>query len=132
LAKVGDVSAPAAFGGGALLMATAIKQWVFTLSAIALIDEAQMSRAANVGAYLLFVVAAQSLVLAPIAACALAPARSAVLLATLQGWLDRNTRAVTIFVSLIFGVWFLRKGVAGPIGTGHPAVVGAGVTARLG
>ena len=50
-------------------MALAVKQWVFTLSAIAVIEEAQLGQTANVLAYLFFVVAAQSLVLAPIIFC---------------------------------------------------------------
>ena len=101
---------------GALLMALAIKQWVFTLSAIAVIEQGELSQAGNVLAYLFFVLAAQSLVLAPILVSAVAPAQSTKLLDAIQGWLERNNRAIVIAASSIFGVWFLWKGIAGLIG----------------
>jgi hypothetical protein len=113
---LGGLSAIQAFGVGALLMALSIKQWVFTLSAIAVIDQWELSRAGNVLTYLFFVLAAQSLVLAPILVSAVAPVQSAKLLDAIQGWLERNNRAIIIIASSIFGVWFLWKGIAGLIG----------------
>ena len=116
MAALSGLSALKAFSMGALLMALAIKQWVFTLSAIAVIEQAQLSQTGNVLAYLFFVLAAQSLVLTPILVCAIAPTQSAKLLDAAQGWLERNNRVLMIAVSLIFGVWFLWKGIAGLIG----------------
>jgi hypothetical protein len=113
---LGRLSALQAFGMGALLMALAIKQWVFTLSAIAVIEQGELSRAGSVLIYLLFVLAAQSLVLAPILVSAVAPVQAAKLLDAIQGWLERNNRAIVIAASSIFGVWFLWKGIAGLIG----------------
>ena len=57
---LGGMSALKAFGMGALLMVLAIKQWVFTLSAIAVIEQGELSQAGNVLVYLFFVLAAQS------------------------------------------------------------------------
>ena len=116
LAALSGLSALRAFGMGALLMALAIKQWVFTLSAIAVIEQGELSRAGNVVTYLFFVLAAQSLVLAPILVSAVAPVQAAKLLDAIQGWLERNNRAIVIAASSIFGVWFLWKGIAGLIG----------------
>ena len=116
LATLSGLSALKAFGMGALLMALAIKLWVFTLSAIAVIEQGELSRAGNVLTYLVFVLAAQSLVLAPILVSAVAPVKSAKLLDAIQGWLERNNRAIIIAASSIFGVWFLWKGIAGLIG----------------
>jgi hypothetical protein len=116
MTTLGGLSALKAFGMGALLMAIAIKQWVFTLSAIAVIDEAQLSQAGSVLSYLFFVVAAQSLVLAPVIIAAVAPAQSAKLLNSALSWLERNNRVITIAVSSIFGVWFLWKGITGLFG----------------
>ena len=113
---LGGMSALKAFGMGALLMALAIKQWVFTLSAIAVIEQGELSQAGNVLAYLFFVLAAQSLVLAPIVVSAVAPAQSAKMLDAAQGWLERNNRVVLIAASSIFGVWFLWMGITGLIG----------------
>ena len=116
MAILGGLSALQAFGVGALLMALSIKQWVFTLSAIAVIEQAQLSHTGNVLTYLFFVVAAQSLVLAPILVSAVAPAQSTKMLDAMQGWLERNSRVIVIAVLLIFGVWLLWKGIAGLIG----------------
>ena len=116
MATLSGLSALKAFGVGALLMAVSIKQWVFTLSAIAVIEQAQLSRAANMLTYLIFVLAAQSLVLAPILVSAVAPVQSTKLLDAIHGWLERNNRAIVIAASSIFGVWFLWKGIAGLIG----------------
>jgi hypothetical protein len=116
MAVLGRLSALKAFGVGALLMALSIKQWVFTLSAIAVIEQAQLSHTGNVLAYLLFVLAAQSLVLAPILVSAVAPTQAARMLDAMQGWLERNSRVIVITVLLIFGVWLLWKGINGLIG----------------
>jgi hypothetical protein len=116
MTTLGGLSALKAFGMGALLMAVAMKQWVFALSAIAIIEEAQLSQAGSVLAYLFFVVAAQSLMLAPIIVAAISPAQSGKLLDAALGWLERNNRVITIAVSSIFGVWFLWKGLTGLLG----------------
>jgi hypothetical protein len=116
LAALSGLSTLKAFGMGALLMAISIKQWVFTLSAIAVIEQAQLSQTGNVLVYLLFVMAAQSLVLAPIIVSAMAPTQSAKMLDATQGWLERNNRVIVIAASSIFGAWFLWKGIAGLIG----------------
>ena len=116
MAALGELSVIQAFGIGMLLMALSIKQWVFTLSAIAVIEQGELSLAGNALTYLFFVLAAQSLVLAPILASAVAPVQSAKLLDASQGWLERNNRAIVIAASSIFGVLFLWKGIAGLIG----------------
>jgi hypothetical protein len=73
MSKLSDLTALKAAGGGALLMLVAVKQWVFTLSALAVIEEAQPGLTAGVAIYLIFVVATQMLVLPPIIAFAVAP-----------------------------------------------------------
>ena len=113
MATLGRLSWPKAFGVGALWMTIAVKQWVFTLSAIAVIDEAKVGQGWSVFAYLVFVLAAHSLVLTPVLVSAVAPTQSAKLLDAMQGWLELHNRAITIAVSSIFGVWFLGKGIAG-------------------
>jgi putative Mn2+ efflux pump MntP len=116
MATLGGLSAIRAFGIGTLLMALSIKQWVFTLSAIAVIAQGELSLAGSALTYFFFVLAAQSLVLAPILVSAVAPVQAAMLLDPIQGWLERNNRAIVIAASSIFGVWFLWKGIAGLIG----------------
>jgi hypothetical protein len=112
MAMLQGLSALKAFGIGALLMALALKQWVFTLSAIAVIEYVGAGLAASVLAFLVFVVGAQLLVAAPIAVYAIAPAAAGRLLDTVQSWLERNNRVIVVAVSLIFGLWFAWKGLA--------------------
>jgi len=102
-----------AVGAGALFPLIAVKQWVFTLSAIGVIGEAGPGGKASVGVYLLFVLATQTLVLAPILAYAVAPQWTAKPLEATRGWLERNNRPIVIGMSLIIGAWFLFKGITG-------------------
>jgi Sap, sulfolipid-1-addressing protein len=129
---LGGVSALTAFGMGTALMAVSIKQWVFTLSAIAIIDEIPSTPGGSVLAYLTFVVAAHSLVLAPVLLAAAAPARSSRLLDAAQAWLERNGRATMLVVSLLLGMWFLWKGITGLLRLDQPVVAKVGAAARLG
>lgn len=112
LAVIGRISAPVAFGMAVAMMFLGFKQWVFTLSAIAVIDEAKLGKIASVITYLLFIAAAQSLMLAPIIASATAPAASSKIVGGLLGWLERHSRTITVGVSLIFAIFFLSKSAA--------------------
>ncbi|MGB7161146.1 MAG: GAP family protein [Tepidisphaeraceae bacterium] len=131
MTALGEMSPLTAFGIATLMLVIDVKQWIFTLSAIAVIDEAQVSRAVGVVAFLVFTVAAQGLVLAPVAACILMPARSARMLDAAQAWLERNSRAMTMTVSLVFGVWFSWKGISGLLAPEHPPLAPVAVAARL-
>jgi len=116
MAALGRLSPLKAVGAGALFTAVAIKQWVFTLTALDLIQGAALTVVASAGLYLFFMLATQTLVLLPILVYAVAPQRSAKPLAAAQAWLERNNRPIVIGVSLVFGLWFLVKGVVGLIG----------------
>jgi len=116
MSTLGGLSPLKALGAGALLMTVAVKQWVFTLSALAIIDAGQVALVEGVLLYLLFVMGAASLMVAPILVAALAPAQAEKLLNRAQGFLERHNRVITIAVSLVFGVWFVWKGITGLIG----------------
>jgi hypothetical protein len=116
MAALSGLSAAKAFGAGALFATVAVKQWVFTLSAIGVIGEAELGEAASAGLYLIYVLATQTLVLLPILTYAAAPQRATRPLKAAETWLERNNRSIVISVSLIFGVWFSYKGVTGLIG----------------
>ena len=116
MAAVGGLSTVGAVGAGALLVTVAVKQWVFTLSAIAVIGEAELGKAVSAGLYLFYVSATQALVLLPILGYAVAPQQAARPLKAAETWLERHNRVIVMTVSLIFGVWFSYKGVTGLIG----------------
>jgi hypothetical protein len=116
MTMLGGVPTLKAFGMGALLMLVAVKQWVFTFSALAIIEAGQLGLAANMLLFVLFVAGAHSLITAPIVVAGVAPSQSARLLDAAQSFFERHNRTITIAVSLVFGVWFVWKGVTGLIG----------------
>jgi hypothetical protein len=116
ISAISEFSVLKAAFAGALFPIIAVKQWVFTLSAIGVIGEARLSGKASVSAYVFFVFATQALVLGAILAYSVAPQRTAGPLEAIRAWLERNNRAIVIFMSLVFGAWFLFKGITGLIG----------------
>ncbi len=107
-----------AFGAGAGVITIDVKQLVFTLAAIDVIQGAALEPVAEAGLYLFFALATQTLVLLPILVFAVAPQQAAKPLHAVQAWLERNNRPIMIGVSLVFGLWFLVKGITGLIGAG--------------
>lgn len=102
-----------AFGLGAAGTGIAVKLWVFTLSAIGVISAAELGVAGGITAYLLYVLLAQSLLIAPIIIAVVAPRASQSALQGAISWLTRYNRPITIAVTLIFGVYFLYDGLKG-------------------
>lgn len=102
-----------AFLLGAGFVAVAAKLWVFTLGAIGAIEEAALGRVASIAVFLLFVILAESVVIALVAYAALAPGPSQVLLGRVSAWLERRSRAIVIVLGLVFGTWFLVKALSG-------------------
>lgn len=110
------LSGARAAGMGALFVTIAVKQWVFTLSALSIINEAGLERPFSIGLYLLYITLTQTLVLPPILFYAIAPERAAKPMQAAQSWLERNNRVIVTTISLIFGLWFSYKGITGLTG----------------
>jgi hypothetical protein len=108
-----SVTVGRAFLFGAGYVAVAAKLWVFTLGAIGAIDEAALGRGASIALFLLFVALAEAIPIAFVAYAALAPGSSKALLERVSAWLEGNTRIIVIVLGLVFGVWFLLKGLQG-------------------
>jgi hypothetical protein len=102
-----------ALGVGLGLPLISAKLWVFTLSALATIAAEPLEKGASVIVYLLFILLAESLLLIPIFLRIFMPGRSKRLLTNLSAWLTRNNRPITVVVSLVFGLFFLRSGIIG-------------------
>jgi hypothetical protein len=115
MSAISGFSVLKAVGAGALFPIIAIKQWVFTLSAIGIIGEAGLDGKTSAGVYLFFVLATQTLVLGAILAYKVAPHRTAKPLEATRDWLERNNRVIVIVMSLTIGAWFLFKGITGLI-----------------
>jgi hypothetical protein len=116
IATVGRLSALKAFVIGAAVVALSTKQWIFTLSAIGVLSKAHLGPPASIGHFLGYALAAQAFGLIAVIAYALSPRRAGGALAAIRQWLERNDRQVLVAVSLIFGLFFLFKGITGLIG----------------
>ncbi len=116
MAALGRLSPLKALGAGAAIMAVDVKQLVLTLTAIDLIQGAAVGAASAAALYLFYTVAVQVFVLLPLLVYAVAPQRADKPLRAAQGWLERYNRPILIGVSLVFGLWFLAKGVTGLMG----------------
>jgi len=101
------------FGIGAGLVLISGKFWVFTLSAIGVIGEAQLGQTLSIIAFLLFIILAQSLLLLIILVRLFIPGRSKSIMESISAWLTRYNRPIIIAVSLVFGLLFLIQGVSG-------------------
>lgn len=113
---VDSVTAPKAVGLGAGLVAVNTKAWIFTLSALGIIVEGELTRPAQIGAYLGFILVAQAVLIGLIVACVVMPQRAQGWVSALSNWLNSNNRALSIGVALLFGCLFLFKGVSGLLG----------------
>lgn len=102
-----------ALGLGAMGVGIGVKLWVFTLSALAVIRAAEPEFAGGVIAYLVYIVAAQSVLILAVLFAAVAPQASSAVLQRAMDWLTKYNRPITVGVSLIFGVLFTLDGVQG-------------------
>ena len=78
-----------------------------------MIGEAQLSQLDSIVAYLLFILVAETLVLVPILIRIAAPAQSTRILNNMSDWLTQHNHNLMIGVSLVFGLFFLIKGISG-------------------
>jgi hypothetical protein len=112
MALLDGASAGRAFLMGAAVIAVNPKLWAFTIAAIGAIGDAELTGAGALVVFVVFVAGAQAVHLAAIAVTVLAPGRAKVVLAGLNGWLERHSRALLIGLSLAFGVWLIAKALA--------------------
>jgi hypothetical protein len=102
-----------AFGMGALGIAVGPKLWAFTLSALAIINEANLERADAIIAYAAYIVLAQILLILAILVSVVAPQSSRAILQRAIAWLTTYNRPITMTVALVFGLLFTWDGVNG-------------------
>jgi hypothetical protein len=113
MAALSTMSAGKALLLGGATVLISVKMWVFTFAAISAIGDAGMERSANWATYIAFVVLGVSTHLVIIAAAAFFPKRSAAFLDSSLRWLQDHNRVIMIALGLLFGSWFLYKGLGG-------------------
>ncbi len=103
-------------GIGALGIAIGAKLWAFTLSALAVINEAGLDRTDAIIAYAAYIFFAQILLILALLFAAVAPKQSQSVLQRANTWLTTYNRPISITVSLIFGLLFTWNGVSAFLG----------------
>lgn len=101
-----------AFGVGALLVSTSARAWLFTLAAISIIGQAALTSAESLIAFVLYMLGAELLLLAPIILSVRSPTR----FDAAAIWLEAHERPIVIAVSLILGGYFIWSGIQGLAG----------------
>ena len=112
LTMIDSLTPVKALGIGFILVATSPNLWAFTLSVIALIGEAQLNRPDSILAFLFFILLAESLLLFTILIRIVMPGRATKFLDAMSAWLNKNNRVLLIVTSLVFGLYFLAKGIS--------------------
>lgn len=97
------------FGAGAMVIG--VKFWVFTLSALAVIGDADLGQPAATITFLAFAVLASSAQLALIAVAFAAPRRAEVVLGRVSDWLTAHNRELMVVIGAVFGTWFILKAI---------------------
>lgn len=108
-----SMSAGKAFLLGAGSLAIGAKFWVFTLGAIGAIGDADLNRTSAVITFIAFAVATVSAHLIVLAVAVMLPKQSASALDATASWLKGHNRIIVIVLGLVFGTWFLLKGLHG-------------------
>lgn len=101
-----------ALGLGALLVVTSSRAWLFTLAALGVIGQAELGPAPSILIFLLYVLGAESLLVAPV----LVSMRSSARFDAGAQWIERHNRPIVIGVSLVVGGFFVWRGIIGLIG----------------
>ncbi|MBP1467224.1 GAP family protein [Candidatus Chloroploca sp. M-50] len=102
-----------AFGLGALGIAIGPKLWAFTLSALAIINGAEIDQTSAIIAYAAYIFFAQILLILAVLFVAVAPKRSRAFLQRATAWLTTYNRPISITAALVFGLLFTWDGVNG-------------------
>lgn len=103
----------AVFSMGAVATLIAPKLWAFTLSALGIIRGANLELWDELKVFLLYVLAAEVLLILPLLFCAVMPHRSAQVLQSASSWLMKHSKPISVIASLVFGIFFLQKGLSG-------------------
>jgi cadmium resistance protein CadD (predicted permease) len=89
------------------------KQWIFTLTAVGVIFAANLEPLASLANYLIYILIALSLFFLLILVYVFLGERSQALMDRLFKWLKKNAMTILTLVFIVFGLYFLVKGLIG-------------------
>jgi hypothetical protein len=111
--SINSMSPPRAFGFGMALFPLQVKNLAIFVACLNLIIASSLSPRDSIVALMLVVVVFSIPALALIGLYAAVPHKGSVMLGTLQAWMGNNNRAITVVICLVFGAFFLVRGLSG-------------------
>ena len=107
------MSPPRAVGFGMALFPLQIKNLAIFVTCLNLIIASSLSPQGSILALMLVLVVFLTPVLALIGLYSAVPRRASSMLGSLQTWMGNNNRAITVVICLVFGAFFLVRGLLG-------------------
>jgi hypothetical protein len=111
--SIDSMSPPRAFGIGVALFPLQIKNLAIFVACLNLIAASSLSPEGSIAVLVLVLLVFAIPVLVLIGLYAAVPRRAATMLGSLQTWMRKNNRAITVVICLVFGAFFLVKGLLG-------------------
>jgi hypothetical protein len=111
--SIDSMSPPRAFGIGGALFPLQIKNLAIFVACLNLIVASSLSLEGSILALMLVLVVFAIPVLVLIGLYAAVPRRAATMLGSLQTWMRKRNRAITVVICLVFGAFFLVRGLMG-------------------
>jgi hypothetical protein len=111
--SIDAMSPPRAFGFGMALFPLQVKNLAIFVACLNLIMASSLSRQGSIMALMLVLVVFAIPVLVLIGLYAAAPQRASEMLGSLRAWMEKNNRPVTLVICLVFGAFFLVRGLWG-------------------
>ena len=111
--SIDSMSPPRAFGIGVALFPLQVKNLAIFVACLNLIVVSSLSLEGSIAALVLVLLAFALPVLVLIGLYAAVPRRAATILGSLQTWMRKYNRAITVVICFVFGAFFLVKGLLG-------------------
>jgi hypothetical protein len=111
--SMNSISPPRAFGFGMALFPLQVKNLAIFVACLNLIIASSLSPQDSIAALMLVLLVFAIPVLVLIGLYAALPQRATTMLGSLQAWMGKNNRAITVALCFVFGTFFLLRGLLG-------------------
>jgi hypothetical protein len=111
--SISSMSPPRAFGFGMALFPLQVKNLAIFVACLNVIIASGLSLRGSIVALMLVLIVFATPMLALIGLYSAVPNRASTLLGSLQTWMGNNKRAITAVICLVFGTFFLVRGLLG-------------------
>jgi Sap, sulfolipid-1-addressing protein len=111
--SINSMSPPRAFGFGMALFPLQVKNLAIFVACLNLIIASGLGPRGSIVALMLVLVVFATPVLALIGLYSAVPQRASTMLGSLQTWMGNNNRSITVVICLVFGSFFLVRGLLG-------------------